>query len=77
MTPTLHIHPIVSLPFEENTYIVWREGSRDALVVDHDDLGPSLGEMLEGWNGGEDARVVGDLAVRERHVQVLADEDTF
>ena len=34
MTPILHIHPIVSLPFEENTYIVWREGSRDALVVD-------------------------------------------
>jgi hydroxyacylglutathione hydrolase len=34
MGQALHIHTIVSLPFEENTYIVWRAGSGDALVID-------------------------------------------
>src|SRR5260370_26202986 len=28
------IHTIVSLPFEENTYVVWQAGRRDALVID-------------------------------------------
>jgi hydroxyacylglutathione hydrolase len=28
------IHTIVSAPFAENSYIVWREGSREAIVVD-------------------------------------------
>jgi hydroxyacylglutathione hydrolase len=28
------IHTIVSLPFEENTYVVWHAGGRDALVID-------------------------------------------
>ncbi len=31
---TLQIHTIVSQPFEENTYIVWREGRTEALVID-------------------------------------------
>lgn len=30
----LQIQTIVSMPFAENTYIVWREGRRDAIVVD-------------------------------------------
>jgi glyoxylase-like metal-dependent hydrolase (beta-lactamase superfamily II) len=30
----LEIHTIVSMPFEENTYIVWRPGRNDALVID-------------------------------------------
>lgn len=30
----LHVHPIVSMPFAENTYVVWRDKSADALVVD-------------------------------------------
>lgn len=34
MAETLQIHTIVSMPFQENTYIVWREGSSDALVID-------------------------------------------
>jgi glyoxylase-like metal-dependent hydrolase (beta-lactamase superfamily II) len=31
---TVQIHTIVSQPFDENTYVVWREGRRDALVID-------------------------------------------
>jgi glyoxylase-like metal-dependent hydrolase (beta-lactamase superfamily II) len=34
MTIDLQIHTIVSAPFAENTYIVWRQGDNDALVVD-------------------------------------------
>lgn len=34
MSEPIHIHVIVSQPFEENTYIVWRQGRDDALVVD-------------------------------------------
>ena len=30
----VQIQTIVSMPFSENTYVVWRDGSRDALVVD-------------------------------------------
>ncbi len=30
----IHIHAIVSQPFDENTYVVWREGRSDCLVVD-------------------------------------------
>jgi glyoxylase-like metal-dependent hydrolase (beta-lactamase superfamily II) len=34
MTDTLQIHTIVSMPFAENTYIVWRPGRSDTLVFD-------------------------------------------
>ncbi|MSQ97297.1 MAG: MBL fold metallo-hydrolase [Gemmataceae bacterium] len=34
MASTLQIHTIVSAPFQENTYVVWREGRQDALVID-------------------------------------------
>jgi hydroxyacylglutathione hydrolase len=34
MNPTLQIHTIVSLPFEENTYIAWRPDAPDAIVID-------------------------------------------
>jgi hydroxyacylglutathione hydrolase len=30
----LNIHTLVSMPFAENTYVVWRDGSSDALVID-------------------------------------------
>ncbi len=34
MAQPIQIHTLVSMPFEENTYVVWREGNRRALVVD-------------------------------------------
>jgi glyoxylase-like metal-dependent hydrolase (beta-lactamase superfamily II) len=34
VTASLQIHTIVSAPFDENTYVVWQTGRRDALVVD-------------------------------------------
>jgi glyoxylase-like metal-dependent hydrolase (beta-lactamase superfamily II) len=34
MPESVQIHTIVSLPFEENTYIVWRPPLREALVID-------------------------------------------
>lgn len=30
----LQIHTIVSRPFQENTYVVWPDGSQDVLVID-------------------------------------------
>jgi glyoxylase-like metal-dependent hydrolase (beta-lactamase superfamily II) len=30
----LQVQTIVSMPFAENTYVVWRDGSPDALVID-------------------------------------------
>lgn len=30
----LNIHTIVSMPFQENTYVVWLPGRREALVID-------------------------------------------
>jgi glyoxylase-like metal-dependent hydrolase (beta-lactamase superfamily II) len=34
MAESLQIHTIVSMPFEENTYIVWQPPRREALVID-------------------------------------------
>jgi len=34
MPSSIQIHTIISLPFEENTYVVWLPGRRDALVID-------------------------------------------
>lgn len=34
MAEPLQIHTIISMPFDENTYVVWREGRSDALVID-------------------------------------------
>lgn len=34
MSEELHIHTIVSLPFEENTYLLWKENQADCLVID-------------------------------------------
>jgi hydroxyacylglutathione hydrolase len=34
MAQTLNIQTIVSMPFEENTYVVWRDGASEALVFD-------------------------------------------
>jgi len=30
----LHVQPIVSMPFAENTYVVWLDGRSDCVVVD-------------------------------------------
>ncbi len=34
MTPRLQIASIVSAPFDENTYVLWRDGRSDCIVVD-------------------------------------------
>src|SRR5260370_38140760 len=34
MAADLQIRTIVSQPFDENTYVVWRAGRKDALVID-------------------------------------------
>jgi glyoxylase-like metal-dependent hydrolase (beta-lactamase superfamily II) len=34
MSSELLIRTIVSVPFEENTYVVWRQGRNEALVID-------------------------------------------
>ncbi len=34
MSTALQIEPLVSMPFQENTYVVWRSGRQDALVID-------------------------------------------
>src|SRR5438067_42958 len=34
MSQSLQIHTIESMPFSENTYVVWRPGRTDALVID-------------------------------------------
>jgi glyoxylase-like metal-dependent hydrolase (beta-lactamase superfamily II) len=31
---SVQVRTIVSMPFEENTYVVWPEGGREALVID-------------------------------------------
>jgi hydroxyacylglutathione hydrolase len=44
----LNIHTLVSMPFAENTYVVWRDGSSEALVIDPG-LEPDLiFDLLEG-----------------------------
>src|SRR6516162_9535575 len=34
MPESLQIRTLVSMPFEENTYVVWLPGRRDVLVID-------------------------------------------
>jgi glyoxylase-like metal-dependent hydrolase (beta-lactamase superfamily II) len=34
MAVSLNIHTIVSMPFAENTYVLWRPGATEVLVVD-------------------------------------------
>lgn len=34
MAASVNIHTIVSMPFAENTYVVWRPGRNDCLVID-------------------------------------------
>jgi hydroxyacylglutathione hydrolase len=34
MPQTIQIHTIVSMPFDENTYVAWLSGRNDALVID-------------------------------------------
>lgn len=47
-------------------------------MTDEDDPGAVVNEVLDGWDGGTDAGVVGDvLAVVEGHVEVGTHEDAF
>jgi hydroxyacylglutathione hydrolase len=48
----LQIHTIVSMPFQENTYIVWPEagGGGGALVVDPGMDPEAIHEFLSDWN---------------------------
>jgi glyoxylase-like metal-dependent hydrolase (beta-lactamase superfamily II) len=34
MAAELHVRTLVSMPFEENSYVVWRPGSTDCVVID-------------------------------------------
>lgn len=34
MTQDVQVRTVVSMPFDENTYLVWRQGREDALVID-------------------------------------------
>src|SRR5581483_11975555 len=34
MDETLNIQTVVSMPFEENTYVVWKPGTTEVLVFD-------------------------------------------
>ena len=34
MSVAPHIRTLVSMPFEENTYVVWQPGSTDCVVID-------------------------------------------
>jgi glyoxylase-like metal-dependent hydrolase (beta-lactamase superfamily II) len=34
MKETMHIRTLVSQPFEENTYVVWRPGASECVVID-------------------------------------------
>lgn len=53
----LDIHTIVSMPFAENTYVVWQAGQRDALVID-----PGLEpELILGFLEEQDLRPVAIL----------------
>jgi hydroxyacylglutathione hydrolase len=47
MPQSLQIHTIVSMPFAENTYVVWRPDRKDALVIDPGLEPESIIEFLE------------------------------
>jgi hydroxyacylglutathione hydrolase len=47
MPQSLQIHTIVSMPFAENTYVVWRPERKDALVIDPGLEPESILEFLE------------------------------
>src|SRR5947208_2156338 len=32
--PFMQLHTVLSMPFAENTYIVWHAGSADAVIID-------------------------------------------
>jgi glyoxylase-like metal-dependent hydrolase (beta-lactamase superfamily II) len=53
----LQIHTIVSMPFAENTYILWKDGNHEAVVVD-----PGLDpEAIEGFLRERDLKIVAIL----------------
>src|SRR4051812_20736664 len=43
----LQIHTVVSMPFQENTYILWQEDRQDAVVVDPGLEPESILELLD------------------------------
>jgi hydroxyacylglutathione hydrolase len=48
MPQSLQIHTIVSMPFAENTYVVWRPQRKDALVIDPGLEPESILDFLKG-----------------------------
>jgi glyoxylase-like metal-dependent hydrolase (beta-lactamase superfamily II) len=45
---SLQVRTVVSMPFDQNTYVVWLEGRSDALVVDPGLEPEQILELLEG-----------------------------
>src|SRR5262245_5606025 len=44
----MQLHTVVSMPFAENTYIVWQAGSSDAVVIDPGfEPGPVLDKIAD------------------------------
>src|SRR5262245_54279837 len=78
MASTLNLRTVVSKPFEENTYLLWRPGSTDAVVVDPglepdlifaalDDEGLTPVAMLITHAHGD--HIGGNAALKERYTE--------
>lgn len=71
----LNIAVVESMPFAENTYVVWRQGRDDAIVVDPGFEPEAIFEMLESKNltpvlilntHGHVDHIAGNAAMKER-----------
>jgi hydroxyacylglutathione hydrolase len=78
MSAPLQIHTIVSMPFEENTYIAWRADRREALVIDPglepelilsflDEHGLDVAAILD--THGHADHIAGNQALKKRYPQ--------
>ncbi len=50
---------------------------RPSKMGEQQDFGPAIRQFGDGWNNGFQPRVISDLAVRHRHVQVHPDQAGF